>query len=87
MDFFYLENYFGSKSFSMTKKMALPFGMLSLNEKIHLSHKNIFHIYIPTQNIYLYGEYALQSIYSCINVAVLSSLRENYKEPVQPEVP
>lgn len=56
MDFFYLKIYFGSKSFSMTKKMALPFGMLSLVGKIHLSHKNIFHIYIPTQNTYLFGE-------------------------------
>lgn len=71
----------------MTKKTALPFGMLSLDGKIHLSHKNIFHIYIPSQNIYLYGEYALQSIYLCISVAVLLSLKENFKEPVQPEIP
>jgi len=71
MDFFYLKIYFGSKSFRMTKKMALPFGMLSLVGKIHLSHKNIFHIYIPTQNTYLFGEYGLQSIYLCISVAVI----------------
>lgn len=36
--------------------------------------------------MYLYGEYALQSIYLCISVTVLLSLKEKFKDPVQPEI-
>ena len=51
MEFFYLKIYFRGKSFSMTKKMALWSRMLSLDGEIHISHKNIFHIYPYTENV------------------------------------
>lgn len=55
-------------------------------ERDSLPTYGIFSTYIPTQKTYLYGEYALQSIYLCISVRVLLSLQEEFRDPVQPEM-